>query len=76
MLTGDGTFLADDALARLLAEREIDDNARLGAYCGSGVTAAITVAALAAMGYQAALFPGSWSQWSSDPANPVARGDD
>ena len=76
MLTGDGTFLAPDALARLLAERGIDDNGRLGAYCGSGVTAAITVAALAAMGYQAALFPGSWSQWSSDPANPVARGDD
>ena len=76
VLTGDGTFLAPDALARLLAECEIDDNARLGAYCGSGVTAAITVAALAAMGYQVALFPGSWSQWSSDPANPVARGDD
>jgi thiosulfate/3-mercaptopyruvate sulfurtransferase len=76
VLTGDGTFLAPDALARLLAEREIDHNARLGAYCGSGVTAAITVAALAAMGYQVALFPGSWSQWSSDPANPVARGDD
>jgi thiosulfate/3-mercaptopyruvate sulfurtransferase len=76
VLTGDGTFSADDGLARLLAEREIDHNARLGVYCGSGVTAAITVAALAAMGYQAALFPGSWSQWSSDPANPVARGDD
>jgi thiosulfate/3-mercaptopyruvate sulfurtransferase len=76
VLAGDGTFLADDALARLLAEREIDDTARLGAYCGSGVTAAIAVAALTAKGYQAALFPGSWSQWSSDPANPVARGDD
>lgn len=76
LLTGDGTFLADDALARLLSECGIDDNARLGAYCGSGVTAAITVAALASDGHQAALFPGSWSQWSSDPTNPVARGDD
>ena len=76
VLAGDGTFLAPDALALLLAERGIDDDGRLGAYCGSGVTAAITVAALAAAGYQAALFPGSWSQWSSDPANPVARGDD
>ena len=52
VLTGDGTFLAPDALVRLLAERGIDDRGRLGAYCGSGVTAAITVAALAAMGYQ------------------------
>src|ERR1700730_15503635 len=76
VLTGDGTFLTDDALARLLAKREIDHNAQLGAYCGSGVTAAIAVAALAATGYRAALFPGSWSQWSSDPANPIARGDD
>jgi thiosulfate/3-mercaptopyruvate sulfurtransferase len=76
VLTGDGTFQAPDALVRLLAERGIDDDGRLGAYCGSGVTAAITVAALAAMGCQVALFPGSWSQWSSDPANPVARGDD
>jgi thiosulfate/3-mercaptopyruvate sulfurtransferase len=76
VVTGDGTFLAPDALVRLLAERGIDDDGRLGAYCGSGVTAAITVAALAAMDYPVALFPGSWSQWSSDPANPVARGDD
>jgi thiosulfate/3-mercaptopyruvate sulfurtransferase len=76
VLTGDGTFLAPDALALLLAERGIDDGGRLGAYCGSGVTAAITVAALAATGYRAALFPGSWSEWSSDPAKPVARGND
>ena len=34
------------------------------------------VAALAAAGHDAALFPGSWSQWSSDPALPVARGDE
>jgi thiosulfate/3-mercaptopyruvate sulfurtransferase len=76
VLAGDGTFLAPDTLALLLAERGIDHSGRLAAYCGSGVTAAITVAALAAMGYQAALFPGSWSEWSSDPANAVARGDD
>jgi thiosulfate/3-mercaptopyruvate sulfurtransferase len=75
VLTGDGTFLPDGPLARLLAERGIDGDGRLAAYCGSGVTAAITIAALTAIGYQAALFPGSWSQWSSDATNPVARGD-
>ncbi|AFM15654.1 rhodanese-related sulfurtransferase [Mycolicibacterium chubuense NBB4] len=44
-------------------------------YCGSGVTASVVVAALASVGVDAALFPGSWSQWSSDTGRPVALGD-
>ena len=74
LLTDDGTFLGDEALIELLSDRSIDTSGPLGAYCGSGVTASITVAALAAVGYDAALFPGSWSEWSSDPDRLVARG--
>jgi thiosulfate/3-mercaptopyruvate sulfurtransferase len=75
MLNSDGTFRAHDEIARLLGEHSVHDG-RIGAYCGSGVTAAVTVAALTAAGHQAALFPGSWSEWSSDPARSVARGDE
>lgn len=46
-------------------------------YCGSGVSAAANVLALEALGLTGAkLYPGSWSEWSSDPARPVATGDE
>ncbi|RAV17031.1 sulfurtransferase [Mycolicibacterium sp. GF69] len=71
LLADDGTLLADDELARLV--KTVDDG-DVAVYCGSGVTAAVTVAGLAAVGVDAALFPGSWSEWTSDPSRPVARG--
>ena len=76
VLAADGTLVGDYALAQLLADRRIDRDAPLGVYCGSGVTASVTVAALAALGWDAALFPGSWSEWCSDPSRPVAQGSD
>lgn len=74
LLTEKETFLADVALDGLLTERGIEPGDPIGVYCGSGITAAVGVAALTAAGRDAALFPGSWSQWSSDPDRPVARG--
>ena len=46
----------------------------VGVYCGSGVTAAHEAAALAIAGFEPALYPGSWSQWSNLPGRPVATG--
>jgi thiosulfate/3-mercaptopyruvate sulfurtransferase len=62
-----GEFHADADLKRAFGDVE-------GVYCGSGVTAAVAVAALTAAGVDVALFPGSWSQWCRE-ARPVATGD-
>jgi len=70
-----GTFLDSDALAARFGGKGIGTDISPGVYCGSGVTASVVVAALAAVGNRAALFPGSWSQWSAEPDLPVARGD-
>jgi thiosulfate/3-mercaptopyruvate sulfurtransferase len=43
--------------------------------CGSGVTACHNLLAMEHAGLGGSLlYPGSWSEWSSDPARPVARG--
>ncbi|MBN0041983.1 sulfurtransferase [Cellulosimicrobium cellulans] len=76
-LAADGTFLDAAALRARFAGLGVPHGAddvppAVGVYCGSGVTAAHEVAALATLGVEAALYPGSWSQWSNDPARPVA----
>lgn len=69
-----GRFLAPKSLRARFTELGADPAAPVGVYCGSGVTAAHEVAALAIAGVDAALYPGSWSQWCNDPSRPVATG--
>ncbi len=73
-LTPEGTFRPADELRERFGDLGARPGATVAAYCGSGVAAAHEVAALAVAGIDAALWPGSWSQWSADPTRPVATG--
>ena len=43
-------------------------------YCGSGITAAHTLLAMRTARLDGRIYPGSWSDWVSDPDRPVATG--
>ncbi len=73
-LDGDSRFLPAAELRRKFEALGVRDGVEVAAYCGSGVTAAHEVAALAIAGFDAALYPGSWSQWSNHDDRPVATG--
>jgi thiosulfate/3-mercaptopyruvate sulfurtransferase len=71
----DGRFLAPAQLASTLQHLGVQPGAAVGAYCGSGVSAAQLVLAAELAGCRAALYPGSWSEWICDSARPVAVGE-
>ncbi len=72
----DGRYLPAEQLRekfQALLENTPPDEAVF--YCGSGVSACVNVLAMAhsGLGY-GRLYVGSWSEWSSEPENPVATG--
>ncbi|CAM4295384.1 sulfurtransferase [Kibdelosporangium persicum] len=74
-----GRWLPPAELAERFRSLGVHQGAQVGAYCGSGVTASSVVLALEVAGVTdhenpALLYPGSWSEWSSDPARPAATG--
>ncbi|GIJ77166.1 thiosulfate/3-mercaptopyruvate sulfurtransferase [Micromonospora phaseoli] len=70
-----GRFPAAEALRDRFAAAGVTDAVPVGAYCGSGVTAAQAVLALHLAGRtDVALYVGSWSNWVADPGRPVATG--
>ncbi|MFS4095509.1 sulfurtransferase [Streptomyces sp. AF1A] len=72
----DGRFLPAAELQDRFKALGVSSDTEVGVYCGSGVSAAHEVLALAVAGIPAALYVGSWSEWSSDPSRPVAVGAD
>ncbi|MFC8344159.1 sulfurtransferase [Streptomyces sp. NPDC057280] len=75
-VAADGRFLPAEELHARFKALGVSDDTPVGVYCGSGVSGAHEVLALAVAGIPAALYVGSWSEWSSDPSRPVAVGPD
>ncbi len=78
-LGSDGHWRSPAELAARFAELGLRAESDVGAYCGSGVAASAVVLALEHAGLRgperpAALYAGSWSDWCTDPARPVATG--
>lgn len=77
----DGRWRRPARLAERFAGVGVAEGVPVGAYCGSGVTAASIVFALEVAGVTspvapAELYVGSWSEWSGDPDRPVATGNE
>ena len=71
-----GRLLGVAELRRRLGAAGVDASRPVVSYCGSGVTACHNLLVMEHAGLGAGrLYPGSWSQWSQDPARPVATGD-
>ncbi len=73
-LNASGAFLSVDELRRKFAGADRFDRPVV-CYCGSGVTACHNILAMMIAGLpMPALYAGSWSEWITDPARPVAKG--
>jgi thiosulfate/3-mercaptopyruvate sulfurtransferase len=69
-----GRYLPEDALRERFTELGVTADRPVGAYCGSGITAAQTALALTVAGFDPALYVGSWSNWIADRNREVATG--
>lgn len=75
VLNADGTYKSPADLRAAFAGAGIDLARPVTTTCGSGVTASVLLFALHLAGVDdAALYDGSWSEWSSDPETPKLEG--
>ena len=71
-LDADGRFLPVERLRARFLDAGVTEGSTVVSYCGSGVTACHNLLALEHAGLSGArIYPGSWSEWSSDPTRPT-----
>lgn len=75
-VTDYGNFTDAETLREMYRALGVNGAGPVGVYCGAGMSAAHTVLALASIGIDAAMYPGSWSAYVHDPSNPVVMGAD
>lgn len=72
----DGTMRSADDIATLWRQWNILPSQQVAFYCGTGWRASETFMYARAMGWpHVAVYDGGWYEWSSNPHNPVARGE-
>ena len=73
-LTANGVFKSAEVLRQELSQLIKSPNTTI-MHCGSGASACVNLLAMEIAGLEgAALYPGSWSEWSADPTRPIATG--
>lgn len=73
--TADGHLKTPEQLKEIF--KGLDTSKEIVVYCGSGVTACPNILTLTEAGFpNVKLYGGSWSDWISNPSNPIATGDE
>jgi len=75
LLNADETFRSDQELRPLFQAVGALDRPRVICYCGGGISATMDALALTRLGHPSvAVYDGSMSEWSRDPAAPIETG--